>query len=164
MKGLTTMNLKASLAAGCGLVLALTLGSGSAMALWPTGAVRTLPGNVCKWGFKIDPHDAQLIFCPFISDSDAAYGGYNGTIYADYHVSSSGAGLSTSSYACRQSYTGSAVTCGASSTSTGTGSHDLDVLGFGDIGGTTTVYDYFYLTLSSTETIDSVYGAGYQGF
>ena len=157
------MNLKASVVAGCGLLLALTLGSGRAMALWPTGAVRTLPGNVCKWGFKIDPHDAQMIFCPFVSDSDADYGGYNGTIYVDYHVSSSGVNTSTLGYACRQSYTGSAVACGVSSTTIGTGAHDLDVLGFSYIGGSTTIYDYFYLTLSSTETIDSVYGAGYQG-
>ena len=141
-----------------GMSLGMWLGAGKVGAAWPTGSIRTLPGQTCVWGFSLG---AQPIFCPFVSSSDTYYAGNNSTIYVDYHVSASGTGKQTQAYACRQSYTGSAFACGSTSTAVGTGPHDLYVSGFANIGGTTTIYDYFYVTISTTETIDAVWGVGY---
>ena len=153
------MTTKTSTLFGTGLLFGVLLSALSAAATWPTGGVRTMPGQTCVYGIKVD---TQPIWCPFISDSDTYYGGSNGTIYLDYHVSASGAGEVTYAAACRQSYTGSTLACGTASSTTGTGAHDLDVFGFDTISGTPTIYDYFYVSISTSETVDVVYGAGYQ--
>jgi hypothetical protein len=136
----------------------VTFTSRNADADWPTGGVRTLPGQTCVWGFKID---TQPIYCPFVSSSDSYYAGANGYLYVDYDVSSSVSGETTTAYACHQSYTGSAYVCGEENGASGTGHHDLGVLGFASLGGTWSIYDYFYVVISTTETIDNVYGVGY---
>jgi hypothetical protein len=136
----------------------LTFSSPNADAGWPSGGVRTLPGQMCVWGFKLD---TQPIYCPYVSSSDSYYAGSNQYIYVDYDVSSSFSGASTSAEACHQSYTGSAYVCGQTSVASGTGHHDLGVLGFASLGGTWSIYDYFYVTIWTSETIDNVYGVGY---
>ena len=152
------MKLKSSAIVGVGLVVSLLLLSLEAHAVWPSAGIRTMTGQMCHWGFKLD---TQPIFCPFVSESDTWYAPQQGTTYVDYHVSSSLSGQATTASACRQSYTGTAYVCGTASQRSGTGNWDMFVYGFAFLSGTSTINDYYYVDVSSSETIDVVYGVGY---
>ena len=153
------MRIRRSMPTALGLVAGIALGGAVADASWPAGSVRTIPGGTCAFGLRLD---SLPISCPFISDSDT-YGALSNTyIYADYHVASSNGGWTTVE-PCRQSYTGSAAVCGSgSSPVSGNGPHDIGLSGFSSLSGNT-IDDYYYTVITTTESIDVVYGIGYVG-
>ena len=145
-----------------GLLAGIALGGAVAHAAWPVGSIRTIPGNTCVFTLRIDQNDAQTITCPFINDSDTYAAILNETIWADYHVASSNGGT-TYVEPCRQSYTGGSAECTpGSSYVSGNGPHDVRSSGFADLDGDSK-YDYYYTNLITTESIDVVYGIGYEG-
>ena len=132
---------------------------------WPGGGnPRTIPGALCT-PFSV-PIDASISYCPFISDyvpgADSFEGIYNGNVYADLHVSSTNGGGWTAVSICRQPYTGGAAYCStaASEQDGTTGVEHLWGPGFATLYGVT-VWDYFYVEIDTTETVDQVYGVGY---
>jgi hypothetical protein len=157
---------RTTILAGIGVAFGLWTGVLSADAAWPSGEWRTLPGPSCTpFTVLVDSSDS---YCPFvsdyISDADSFYAGNNGLVYVDFHVfSTRGSGNGTQAEACRQSYTGSAVACGAdSSESDGTvGIKHLAIAGFDTIAGTANTSDYFYVHILTTEDVDQVYGVAY---
>ncbi len=144
----------------CALCLA-----NSANAGWPSGQDRTIAGQGCTpFTIRVDPYDTITSLCPYVSDyspnADSYYALSNSIAYADYHVSSAGSGRATYVSACRQSWTGSAASCGSSGNTSGTGFKDLGVNGFSYISGSTST-DYYYVEIDTTETIDEILGVYY---
>ena len=153
------------------LITALSIAAGGtvgslsepAFAAWPSGSVRTTHGLACTP--FVNAVDSFLSYCPFISDyisgSDSHYAPNNASTYVDYHVQSTSSGASTSWSSCRQRWTGASAYCGSTTSTSGTGYHDLGVYSFGTLGGTYDQYDYYYLSVSTTESVDVIYGVSY---
>lgn len=147
-----------------GVVIGFVSTALTARAGWPSGDPRTIPGVLCT-PFTI-PIDASASYCPFISDyvsaGDSFEGIYNGSAYADVHVSSTKGGGWTTMSVCRQPYTGAAAYCAtaASEQDGTTGVKHLWGPGFASLSGVT-AWDYFYVEITTTETVDQIYGVGY---
>jgi hypothetical protein len=154
----------------------LLCGSVDGFAAWPSGSARTLPGEI---GFGSNTMitctpfsifvDSSTSDCAFVSDwnpdADSMWGGVDAYAYVDFHVSASGSGKWTSISACRQSWSGGAFACGGGAMeSDGTpGIKNLGGFGFSSIPGTANENDYFFMEITTTETIDQIYGTAYGG-
>jgi hypothetical protein len=128
------------------------------MAGWPSGGIRTVSGKACT-PFR-SAVDSYVSDCPYVSDfvssGDSYFANNVGGIYADLDVASSGG--STGLSACRQRWTGAAVACTSPAFTSGTGYQHVYVNPFSSIGGATDQYDYYYISISTTQTVDAIYG------
>jgi hypothetical protein len=131
--------------------------SGDAAASWPSGGFRVISGKDCAY---VNAIDAEIFYCPFVSDSDSYAGAENTGIYVDYHVSWNGDG--TVSSACRQSWTGSSVACATGQWSSGTGNKDVFIDGYSSASGSPDVYDSYYVEIVTFDTVDNVWGLSHQ--
>ena len=138
-------------------------GASTSFAAWPANGVRSIEGTACTP--FVNAIDNFISYCPYISDfssdADAYYAHDNATTYIDYHVQSTASGDSTTVESCRQRWTGAAVVCGTPTFTSGTGYHDLGVYSFGTLGGESDQFDYYYLSVATTETVDVIYGVDY---
>jgi hypothetical protein len=139
--------------AAAGLVIV----SSDVNAAWPAGAQRTISAQMCT---SLNPG----YLCPFISDSKDYFGGDVVTVSADYdevHVS----GGAIYVYACRQSWTGGAATCGTPWATQTPGNWDLEMSGFNSLSGVSSPYDYFYVRIapSGGEVISAFQGVAFAG-
>ena len=155
--------LKRYVAMGLTAVLIVAASVRLARAAWPSAGVRTSHGLACTT--FVNAIDNYLSYCPFVSDYasqiDSYYAMSNTTTYLDFHVSSTSVGDSTLVSSCRQRELGTAIVCSTPAQSVGTGDHDLLVNPFSSIGGPANPYDYYYLSIATTESVDVIYGVSY---
>jgi hypothetical protein len=145
-------------------IVALAVGecglTGEASATWPAGGVRAVSGRACQVTWATP--DQTYFYCPFISDSVFAATD-DPWMYVDYHVGATkGSYHSTQVNACVESWTGSTFTCGDSSRTSGVGSFDIGLQGFGQFSSTNSIWDYYMVRIVETgETVDNIYGVSY---
>jgi len=144
---------KGAVAVAFSIAVCASVTGGDANAAWPSGGVRVTSGTACV-------KSGNTFLCPFVSDYDTYFGGSNSAIYVDYNVSAHTSGSVINS-GCRQSWTGTSVACGATTTTSSTGYQDVEVDGFSTISGSAAAYDSFYVQMVATDTVSIIYGVSF---